>query len=103
MIQFSNVLTGEYPPEVVYLNKTLQILDLGNNLVYSNGTTFSHYLGWMYQLTDLRTERTNFQSTDGVPVEIGNLKKLRYYACANSMYQGALNGDAFPSDMTALS
>lgn len=99
---FSNIVTGEFPPEVVYMNRTLEVLDVGNNVVYSNGTTFSPYLGWLYQLTDLRTDRTNFESFDGIPVELANLKKLSYYTCESSLYRGPLNGDAFPSDLTEL-
>jgi len=95
-------LTGEFPSEVVYLRDTLEILDIGSNLVYSNATEFNPYLGQLLELVDLRTDKTNFQSIDGIPTEIGNLKKLGYYACEGSLYEGPLNGAAFPSDMTSL-
>lgn len=96
-------MTGEFPPEVVYLNSTLEILDIGNNLVTSDGALFSPFLGELTELTDLRTDRTNFISTDGIPTQIGNLKKLVYYSCEGSLYRGPLDGAAFPSDLTALS
>lgn len=95
-------MTGEFPPEVVYLNATLEILDLGNNLVFSNATTFNPYLGELTELTDLRTDRTNFLSTDGIPTQLANLRKLSYYSCEGSLYRGPLNGAAFPSDLAAL-
>lgn len=103
MFQFSNDVTGEFPPEVVYLAAHLRVLDLGNNVVYNNGTFWNPFLGQMTTLADFRIDRTNFQTTDGVPVEIRNLKNLGYFACTSSLYRGPLNGAAFPSDMAALS
>lgn len=59
-------------------------------------------MGQLTELTDLRTDRTNFQTSDGIPTELGNLKKLGYFSCEGSLYRGPLNAAAFPSDMTAL-
>lgn len=103
VLQFSNILTGEFPPEVSLLKAALEILDLGNNLVFSDAATFNPFLGELVQLTDLRTDRTNFQSEDGIPTQIANLKNLAHYSCEGSLYRGPLNGAAFPSDLTALS
>lgn len=72
-------------------------------MVYSNATDFNPFLGELTELTDLRTDRTNFQSFDGIPTEIGNLKNLVYYSCEGNLYRGPLYGAAFPSDLTALS
>jgi len=96
------MLTGEFPPEVVYLKEWLVVLDIGNNLVYSNGSEFNPYLGELTELTELRTDQTNFQSIDGVPTEIGNLKKLEHYSTEACLYTGPLSGTAFPSDLAAL-
>jgi len=99
---YSNLLTGEFPPEVVLLARTLQILDLGVNVVYTVGEFFNPYLGMLTELVDLRYEQTNFVYDRGIPLEIGNLKKLALYKAYQVRYTGALDGDAFPPDMTVL-
>lgn len=96
-------MTGEFPPEVVYLNETLTLLDVGKNLVTSEGSFLNPYLGWLYKLTDLRVDRTNFKSTDGVPQEISNMKDLKHFSCEGNLYKGPLNPAAFPSDLSQLS
>ena len=86
----------------MYLKERLVTLDIGNNIVFSNASEFNPYLGELTELTELRIDRTNFQSTDGIPTEIGNLKNLSYYGCEGCLYTGPLSGQAFPSDLTAL-
>jgi len=98
----ANLVTGEFPPEVVLLATTLEYLDLGMNVVFTRGEFFNPYLGQLTELRDLRYESTNFLHDAGIPLEIGNLKKLEFYNCAKVRYIGALNGGAFPPDMTAL-
>jgi len=101
-VQFSNLVTGEFPPEVSLMKSTLQILDVGNNPVYSNGSALWPFLGQMTQLTDLRTDRTNFATTNGIPAELANLQKLRYFLCESSLYKGPLSGSAFPMGLSVL-
>lgn len=98
---YFNLVTGEFPPEVVLLKETLKVLDLGENFVFAN-QSFNSYLGQLTQLTDLRYDNTNFINDAGIPTEIGNLKKLAFYNCNKVRYTGALNAAAFPSDMTQL-
>lgn len=100
--QFSNDVTGEFPPEVVYMAASLAVLDLGSNVVTSVGEKFNPYLALLNELRDLRTDSTNFISTDGIPVAIAAMKNLGYYACDGSLYRGPLNPDALPSDLTRL-
>jgi hypothetical protein len=99
---FSNLVTGEFPPEVVYMKGTLQILDVGTNQVFTDGASFNPFLGELTELVDLRYDDTNFQNNPGVPTEIGNLKKLGFYNAARTLYRGPLNGASFPSDLLDL-
>ena len=100
--QFGNFLTGEFPPEITYLKGSLMNLDLSDNPVFTRGETFNSWLGTLTELEILRYEDTNFINSNGIPLEIGNLKNLGFYECSNVRYIGALNGAAFPSDMTKL-
>lgn len=102
-MQFSNLVTGEFPPEVSLMKSTLQILDVGNNPVYSNGSALWPFLGQMTQLTDLRTDRTNFATINGIPTQLANLQKLRYFLGESSLYKGPLSGSAFPTGLSVLS
>jgi len=77
-------------------------MDFGENLIFAE-STINTALGQLSELTDLRYDQSNFMSETGIPVEIGNLKKLEVYVASQTLYRGALNGAAFPSDMTALS
>jgi hypothetical protein len=99
---FSNLVTGEFPPEVSILKGTLQILDVGTNQVFTDGAIFNQYLGRLTELVDLRYDDTNFQNNPGVPTEIGNLKKLGFYNAARTLYRGPLTGASFPSDLVDL-
>jgi hypothetical protein len=99
---FSNLVTGEFPPEVSLLKGTLQILDVGTNQVFTDGAIFNEYLGRLTELVDLRYDDTNFQNNPGVPTEIGNLKKLGFYNAARTLYRGPLTGASFPSDLLDL-
>ena len=99
---FSNLITGEFPPEVVLLKSTLQVLDLGTNQVFTDGAIFNPFLGELTELLDLRYDDTNFQNNQGVPSQIGNLKKLGFYNAGRTLYRGPLNGAAFPSDLLDL-
>jgi hypothetical protein len=99
---FSNLVTGEFPPEVSILKGTLQILDVGSNQVFTDGVIFNQYLGRLTELSDLRYDDTNFQNNPGVPTEIGNLKKLGFYNAARTLYRGPLTGASFPSDLVDL-
>ncbi|KAL7578193.1 hypothetical protein ACA910_012623 [Epithemia clementina (nom. ined.)] len=99
---FNNGLTGSLPPEIVRLSNSLTILDLGQTYIFAL-PDINTALGQLTNLVDLRYDQVNFVSFTGVPTEIGNLKNLEAYGAANTLYTGALNGAAFPSDMTALS
>jgi hypothetical protein len=99
---FSNLVTGEFPPEVSILKGTLQILDVGTNQVFTDGNIFNEYLGRLTELVDLRYDDTNFQNNPGVPAELANLKKLGFYNAARTLYRGPLSGASFPSDLTEL-
>ena len=83
---------------MVLLADTLEIFDVGGNPVFTEGSTFNSYLGQLTQLTDLRYDQANFINTQGIPTELGLLKRLRFYNCAETLYSGPLNGAAFPSD-----
>ena len=100
-MKFANGLTGSVPPELVLFNETLEILDLGQSFVFATNE-FRTVLGGLTALRDLRYDGGNFISFDGIPTEIGNLKSLEAYGAANTLYSGALDGAAFPSDMTVL-
>jgi hypothetical protein len=86
------------------LKDTLQVLDLGSNLVFAEGSNINTALGQLTKLTDLRYDSTNFANGDqGIPTEINNLKALEFYNCASTLYRGPLSNELFPADMTALS
>ncbi len=59
-------------------------------------------MGTLTELTSLRYEDTNFINENGIPTEIGLLKKLQFYECSNVRYAGTISSLAFPSDMTQL-
>jgi hypothetical protein len=101
--QFGNFLTGEFPPEVTYLKGSLTNIDVSDNPVFTRGETFNSWLGTLTNLERLRYENTNFINANGIPTEIGNLKKLGFYECSNVRYVGTISPLAFPSDMTQLS
>ena len=79
---------------MVLLSDTLEILDVGGNPVFTEGSTFNSYLGQLTKLTDLRYDETNFINELGIPTEIGALKKLKIYSCADVLYSGPLDGAA---------
>jgi len=95
-------LSGEFPPEITYLKGSLKNLDLGENPVFTRGETFNSWLGTLVNLEILRYGNTNFINSNGIPTEIGLLKKLGLYECSNVRYVGALSSAVFPSDMTQL-
>lgn len=101
LLQFSNGLTGTVPPEIVLFNQTLRVLDLGDTFSFTT-PEFNTVLGELTALVDLRYDKANFIDFQGIPLEIGNLKKLVWYDASRTLYAGILNGAAFPSDMTSL-
>ena len=101
-LQDKNFLTGEFPPEVVLLKGNLERLTLSENLVFTRGDTFNSYMGELRQLTRLDYSDTNFINQNGIPTEIGLLKKLGAYKCNRIRYVGTISSLAFPSDMTQL-
>ena len=101
-LQFKNIVTGEFPGEVALLSDSLEIFDVGDNPVFTEGDTFNQYLGQLSKLTDLRYDQTNFINTNGVPVELGSLKALQFYSCAQVLYSGALQEAAFQPDQANL-
>ena len=84
------------------LSDSLETFDLGDNPVFTEGETFNQYLGQLSKLTDLRYDQTNFINTNGVPVELGQLKALQFYSCAQVLYSGALQAAAFQADQVNL-
>jgi hypothetical protein len=99
---FSNLVTGEFPPEVVYMKETLKVLDVGTNQVFTDGSLFGPFLGQLTELTELRIDDTNFQYSPGVPTELGLLTKLGLFAASRTLFRGALQGASFPSSLTEL-
>jgi hypothetical protein len=85
------------------LKPSLVNMDLSDNPVFTTGSTFNSWLGTLTNLEILRYEDTDFINANGIPTEIGNLKKLGFYECTNVRYSGAISSLAFPSDMTQLS
>lgn len=95
-------MSGEFPAEITYLKGSLNNLDLSDNPTFTRGETFNTWLGTLTNLERLRYEDTNFINANGIPTEIGNLKKLGFYQCSNIRYVGAISSLAFPADMTQL-
>ena len=89
------------PEELALLGPTLEILDVGQTPVFAL-QEYATVIGQLTNLVELRHDEVNFISLTGIPTEIGNLKRLVAYGCASNLYSGALDGAAFPSDMTAL-
>ena len=92
-------MTGEVPEEVILLNQTLTIFDIGQNPIFADEFKFNRILGQLRNLNDLRYDATNVESSNGIPTEIGLLKDLEVYDCTNCQYSGPLTGDAFPNDL----
>ncbi|EEC48729.1 predicted protein [Phaeodactylum tricornutum CCAP 1055/1] len=97
---FSNRLTGEFPPELTLLSRSLVVFDVGLNFFFAEGNNFNTVLGSLSLLTDLRFDRTNMINNEGIPTEIGLLKNLEIFNCASTLYRGALNAAAFQPDQT---
>lgn len=57
---FSNLVTGTFPPEVQFLKGSLEVLDLAQNEVTSEGESFNPALGELTELRELLYEDTNF-------------------------------------------
>jgi len=98
---FQNSLTGEFPFELVRLNNSIEILDIGETFPFAYPEVET-VLGQMFRLRELRYEDTNFISFDGIPNSLGNLKSLEFLSCSNVLYAGALDPLTFPSDMVVL-
>jgi hypothetical protein len=84
------------------MKDSLVNMDISDNPVFTRGETFNTWLGQLTNLEILRYEDTNFINSNGIPTEIGFLKKLGFYECSNVRYIGAIDSSAFPSDMTQL-
>ena len=70
----NNTLTGEFPPEILFLGNTLDRIDL-----YSNFFHYAIKYNWFSQmiaLEDLFFGTTSWDS-DGIPAEVSDLKTLR--------------------------
>lgn len=98
-----NSLTGEFPPEIAIINGTLTHLNLNDNpMLFTRGAVFNSFLGTLTNLRSLEYRLTSFFNENGIPTEIGKLKKLERFDCREVLYKGALSSMAFPADMTQL-
>lgn len=104
--QFNNIVWGIFPHELIRLNESLAVLDLGGNDITA-AVNHGEALGFLTKLVDLRYDQTNFFTINdgvsfGIPTEIGHLTLLEFYDINSCLYQGPVSGESFPSTMTAL-
>lgn len=90
----SNGLTGTFPPETALLHKTLNTIDLYNNIVHNAGDEGNVFLGELTNLEYLYLGTTSFEY-DGVPSVLGKLSALEELDFSYSMYYGSLDGATF--------
>ncbi|KAL7568829.1 hypothetical protein ACA910_007242 [Epithemia clementina (nom. ined.)] len=96
-----NSLRGIFPPEVVILNQTLLDLRLLNNsLSFSNWSDY-RWLGGLLNLQFLDLSDTLFGENEvqGLPLQFGNLVKLKKLRLVNIPLSGPLNDVIFAGMM----
>lgn len=103
--QFNNLVWGIFPHELMRLNASLEILDLGENQIFA-ANNHGVALGELTNLIDLRYDNTNFVTERGVgfgiPTEIGRLTALEFYQINDCLYAGPISGESFSPSMANL-
>lgn len=84
-----NGLTGSIPPELTFLNGSLQYLDLYQNSVHNKGIEGNEFLGELTKLEKLFLGNTYFEY-DGIPTELGLLTNLVELDLSYTYYFGAV-------------
>jgi len=88
-----NNLTGKFPPEIVHLKDSLQVLDLHDNPVHNYGQD-NNFLEELTNLRYLYLSHTSFQY-DGIPPAISKLTNLIEFDVSYSLYLGPIDESIF--------
>lgn len=85
----NNHLSGMFPPEVMLLAESLEVLDLHNNLVYNYGDAGNHFLGQLTKLRYLYLGQTSFEYI-GIPPVFRQLTNLVELDVSYTLYFGPI-------------
>lgn len=95
-----NQLTGSFPDEVTLLADSLEILNVGNNIIFNDGDEGLNFLSFLTKLKELIFGGCYF-GYDGVPPFLSKLSNMEKLDISYALLHGPMRPETFTT-MTSL-